>query len=127
MRNFSENANPATPEYWLAQGAFTMDADAEGAREEPHRGTSPPTCHTCGSPSRSRRWLRVTVGKAVLSDINPLFLAPAEAFGFGKKMYTGAPIEENYSEPSRAMTPMLPLLALLGGTERGYERESTGR
>lgn len=120
VRNFRESPDPLTPEYWLMQGAFTMNPDAAGtdspwylAPDLPHtRITEPFEAAAAG------QW-----GKALLSDVNPLFMAPTEAFGFNKKLYTGAPLEENYREPTAAMTPLLPLLALLGGVERGASGE----
>lgn len=116
VRNFSEAPDPLTPEYWLSQGAFTMNEDAAGtdspwylAPDLPHLRVAEPF-----EAMASGDW-----GKALLSDVNPLFMAPTEAFAFNKKVYTGAPIEGEYNAPSAAMTPLLPLLSLLGGTEQG--------
>jgi hypothetical protein len=115
VRNFSEAPDPLTPNYWLMQGAFTMDEDAENtdspwylAPDLPHLRVAEPFEAMAGGD-----W-----GKALLSDINPLGMAPIEAFAFNKKVYTGAPIEGEYIEPSTVMKPLLPLLSLLGGTEQ---------
>jgi hypothetical protein len=113
VRNFSEVPDPLTPNYWLMQGAFTMDEDAENsdspwyiAPDLPHLRVAEPF-----EAMASGDW-----GKALLSDLNPLGMAPIEAFAFNKKVYTGAPIEGKYIEPSNVMKPLLPFLALLGGT-----------
>jgi hypothetical protein len=114
--NFQEEADPLTPEYWLMQGAFTMDENA-AERDAPWylapdlpftRVTEPFDALAHGE-----------IGKALLSDINPGFLAPVEAFGFGKKVYTGAPIEGYNEDSSTVMQALSPLFALLGGAERG--------
>lgn len=116
VRNFAETPDPFTPEYWLGQGAFTLDENAAEtdspwylAPDLPHLRVAEPF-----EAMASGDW-----GKALLSDINPLFMAPTEAFAFNKKVYTGAPIEGEYVEPSNVMKPLLPLLAMLGGTEQG--------
>jgi len=115
VRNFAEAPDPLTPNYWLMQGAFTMDEDAKNtdspwylAPDLPHlRVAEPFEAMAAGD------W-----GKAMLSDVNPLIMAPIEAFAFNKKVYTGAPIEGEYNAPSNVMKPLLPLLSLLGGTEQ---------
>ena len=116
VRNLSEAGDPFTPEYWLAQGAFTTDPNA--AETESPWYLAPDLPHLrVAEPFEAIA--RGDIGKAVLSDVNPLFLAPAEAFAFNRKAYTGAPVEENYQEPSAAMKALMPLFALLGGTETG--------
>jgi hypothetical protein len=115
VRNFGEAADPLTPDYWLAQGAFTMNQDARHedspwylAPDLPHlRVAEPFTAIAQGDTA-----------KAVLSDINPAFLAPYEAFVSGRKEYTGKQLE-GYEEVSTPMTPLLPLFKLLGGTATG--------
>ena len=116
VRNFGQPVDPATPEYWLSQGAWTLDEMAQDreapwylAPDLPHlRVTEPFDAMARG------QW-----GKALFSDMNPLGLAPVEAFAFNQKAYTGAPIEENYRPPTPAMTPLMPIFKLLGGTAEG--------
>ena len=111
VRNFGEEMNPLTPDYWMSQGAFTVDENADKgepwylAPDLPHlRVAEPLTALAQGD-----------LGRAVLSDINPLFLAPVEALAAGKKFYTGAPISDEPRAPQGAGEAMLaPLLALLG-------------
>jgi len=116
VRNFSENPDPNTPEYWLMGGAFTMNEDAEKADAPWYLSPDLPhlRVHEPFEAAASGDW-----GKVLLSDVNPLMLAPTEAFVFNKKMYSGAPVEETYSEPSPFLKPLLPLLGMLGGTEQG--------
>ncbi|HEX5015992.1 MAG TPA: hypothetical protein VFX15_00225 [Actinomycetes bacterium] len=116
VRNFEETPDPLTPEYWLGQGAFTMDENAAErdapwylAPDLPHLRVHEPFEAMAGGD-----W-----GRALLSDLNPLGMAPVEAFAFNKKVYTGAPIEGDYIEPSNWMKPLLPLMAVLGGTAQG--------
>src|SRR5690606_6981493 len=113
--NFAENADPLTPDYWLAQGAFTMDENVEDrdapwyvAFDLPHLRVAEPF----------EAIAQGEVGKALLQDFNPALLAPYEAFIRGSDVYTGRPIE-GYEEPTGPMTPLLPLLQLLGATETG--------
>ena len=110
VRNFGEEMNPFTPDYWLSQGAFTMDENAkEGepwylAPDLPHlRVAEPLTALSQGD-----------LGRGLLSDVNPLFLAPFEAYAAGKKMYTGAPIDEMPRAPQGAGEALLSLLPMLG-------------
>ena len=98
QRNFAEVADPMTPEYWLAQGAFTMDENADKkdspwylAPDLPHLRIAEPFV-----AAGKGDW-----GKAVLSDINPALMAPFEAYGAKKKFYTGQPLE-GYSDPRRS-------------------------
>jgi hypothetical protein len=116
VRNFGEAADPLTPEYWLSQGAFTMDEHA-AQRENPWylapdlpflRVTEPLEALAQGD-----------LGRALLSNFNPALAAPVEAFAAGRKFYSGAPIEQEYNEPSAAMKPLMTLFALLGGTKEG--------
>jgi hypothetical protein len=58
------------------------------------------------------------IGKALLSDINPLMMAPIEAYGAHQKFYTGQPIE-GYSAPGGAMDWLTPIFQMLGATEKG--------
>jgi len=118
VRNFSEAADPLTPDYWLSQGAFTMNQDAEGsdapwylAPALPHLRVAEPFV------ALSQGDLGRAIGGSV--NINPMIAAPLEAFGFNQKLYTGAPVEENYEEPSAAMRALMPLFRLLGGTKPG--------
>lgn len=115
VRNFSEEGDPLTPDYWLAQGAFTMDPNAAKkdsawflAPDLPHLRVSEPFV-----AASQGDW-----GKALLSDINPLIAAPLEAFGVRQKFYTGAPIE-GYSQPEGAMAAFTPIFQMLGATETG--------
>ena len=115
VRNFGEEMNPLTPDYWASQGAFTLDQNAdEGepwylAPDLPHLRVAEPLTALAGGD----------LGKAVLSDINPLFLAPVEALAAGKKFYTGAPISSDPRAPQGAGEAMLaPLLQLLGSGGR---------
>jgi hypothetical protein len=116
-RNFSEDSDPNTPDYWLAQGAFTMDPNAAGndkpwylAPDLPHLRLAEPFVAAAEGD-----W-----GKAGFSDINPLALAPIEALITKEKTYTGAPIE-GYEEASPIMRALVPLLSMLPGnlTETG--------
>lgn len=118
VRNFSEAADPLTPDYWLSQGAFTMDQNAEGrdapwylAPDLPHlRVAEPFEALAQGDLGRA-------IGGSI--NINPMVAAPLEAFGFNQKLYTGAPVEQNYNEPTNAMKPLMWLFKLLGGTKPG--------
>ena len=96
VRNFGQEMHPYTPDYWLSQGAFTLDENAPErdapwylAPDLPHlRVAEPLTALAQGD-----------LGRAVLSDINPLFLAPVEALAAGKKFYTGQRITDEPREP----------------------------
>jgi len=115
VRNFGEQLDPATPEYWLSQGAFTVDEHAPDreapwylAPDLPHlRVTEPLDALARGN------W-----GKAGFSDINPLFLSPVESGVTQEKTYTGAPLT-GYHEPQGPMKLFTPLFNMLGGTEQG--------
>ena len=110
VRNFGQTLDPYTPDYWISQGAFTVDehaADREApwyiAPDLPHlRVTEPLDAAVRGD------WGQIA------SNANPLFAAPAEVM-FGKDLYTGAPIE-GYEETT-GKNPFLHLFNLLGGTE----------
>lgn len=115
QENFGEEASRYVPSYWLDQGAFTMDENI-GPDESgwylnfdlPHTRVMEPF-EKLGSGD---------LAGALVSDLNPLFGAPIEAFGLGRKAFSGAPIE-GYERPSGAGTmAMLPLLRLIGGTEQ---------
>jgi hypothetical protein len=116
VRNFGEEMNPLTPDYWLSQGAFTLDENAkEGepwylAPDLPHlRVAEPLTALSQGD-----------LGRAVLSDINPLFLAPVEALAAGRKFYTGQQITDEPRAPQGAGEQMTAaLLGLLGQSPTG--------
>jgi hypothetical protein len=64
------------------------------------------------------------LGKALLSDVNPLFAAPVEAYAAHQKFYTGQPIE-GYSQTEGAMSMLTPLFQLLGQTETGGRSGNT--
>jgi hypothetical protein len=117
VRNFAEENNPYVPEYWLMQGAFTMDQNAADAKGDDAPWYLAPDLPHLRVGEDVSALASGDLGKAVLSGINPLFLAPAEAYGFGKKVYTGAPISEEYVEPQGAMKALMPLLKMLGQTE----------
>ena len=118
VRNFGEAADPLTPDYWLSQGAFTMDPNA--AKEDSPWYLAP-----------DLPFLRVAepfvalaqgdVGRATAGsvNINPAIAAPLEAFAFGRKLYTGQDINKEYNEPTAAMRPLMGLLGALGGTREG--------
>jgi hypothetical protein len=116
VRNFGEEMNPLTPDYWRSQGAFTLDENAkEGepwylAPDLPHlRVAEPLTAIAQGD-----------LGRGLLSDINPLFLAPVEAFAAGKKFYTGQPIGDEPRAPQGAGEQLTAaLLGLIGQTPTG--------
>jgi hypothetical protein len=119
VRNVGEPMSPLTPDYWLAQGAFTTDQDAGTTVG----GDSAPWYLAPDLPHLRVAEPFAAIGegdwtKAGFSDINPLFLAPLEALYMGHKAYTGAPIEgmENLTVPQ---TPLAPLYALLGLTDTG--------
>lgn len=121
VRNFAEAADPLTPEYWLAQGAFTMDENAPNeeapwylAMDLPHLRVAEPL----------QAVAQGEMGKALLQDVNPLFLAPYEAFITGEDAYTGRPME-GYEEPTGPMQALMPLLSLLGGTAVGGQSGDT--
>ena len=111
VRNFGQTLDPYTPDYWISQGAFTVDehaADREApwyiAPDLPHlRVTEPLDAAVRGD------WGQIA------SNINPLFVAPAEAFVMKQDLYTGAPLE-GYEETTDK-NPFLHLFNLLGGTE----------
>ena len=116
VRNFGQPLDPMTPEYWLNQGVWTLDENAENrespwylAPDLPHLRVLEPL-----QAAESGDW-----GKALFSDLNPLGMAPFEAFVGNKKMYTGAPVNEHYREPVGMMANLLPLFKLLGGTKEG--------
>jgi hypothetical protein len=116
VRNFGEAADPLTPEYWLSQGAFTMDQDAEGSNAPWYLAPDLPHLRVAETVDAIANR---DVGKAIGANINPLIMAPAEAFGFHRKIYTGQEVNQEYNEPSTVMKGLLPLFALLGGTQRG--------
>jgi hypothetical protein len=116
VRNFGSAADPLTPDYWLSQGAFTLD---EHAAERDNPWYLAPDLPFLRVAEPLDALAQGDLGRAILSSGNPLLTAPVEAFGVGKKFYTGGPIEQEYNEPSGAMKALLPLFALLGGTQRG--------
>jgi len=110
-RNFAGDSDPYTPDYWLAQGAFTTSLDAEDQEKPwylspdlPHLRIAEPFVAAAQGD-----W-----GKAGFSDINPLALAPIEALVTQEKTYTGAPID-GYEETSPIMRALIPLLSALPG------------
>ena len=115
VRNFGEQLDPLTPEYWLSQGVFTVDENAPDreapwylAPDLPHLRVTEPL----------DALMRGDWGKAGFSDINPLFLSPLEAGVTQEKTYTGAPLT-GYHEAVGPMKLFTPLFNLLGGTETG--------
>jgi hypothetical protein len=116
VNNFAQPADPLTPEYWLSQGAWTLDEHAED-RDSPWYLAPDLPFTRITEPFDALA--RGDIGKALLSDINPGIMAPVEAFGFGKKIYTGAPIEGYDTDPSGVMEGLGPLFGLLRGAERG--------
>jgi hypothetical protein len=114
VRNFSEDPDPDTPEYWLAQGAFNTGlelggADLYAAPDLPHtRILEDVQALGQGRPEK------------LLSHINPLFRAPVESFAANKKFYSGAPIEPNVFEPlSVPMAAVAPLMMPFGAVSEG--------
>jgi hypothetical protein len=118
VRNFGEAPDPLTPEYWLRQGAFTMNQDAAGTDSPWYLSPDLPHLRVGETIDQLAHG---NIGQAIGSNINPLIMAPAEAFGFGRKIYTGQDINQEYNAPSKAMLPLMPLMALLGGAKRGGE------
>ena len=116
VNNFAQPADPLTPQYWLSQGAWTLDEHAEDRHSPWYLMPDLPFTNITEPFDALARG---DVGKAVLSDINPGILAPLEAFGFGKKIFTGAPIEGYEEDSSTVMQGLGPLFGLLGGAERG--------
>jgi len=115
VRNFGEVPDPLTPDYWLAQGAFTMNQDAEHSNAPWYLAPDLPFTRVMEPIDALAHG---DLGKALLSDINPLLAAPVEAYGAHQKFYTGQPIE-GYSAPSGAMDWLTPIFQLLGQTEQG--------
>ena len=116
VRNFGEEMNPYTPDYWLSQGAFTLDENAKDAEapwylapDLPHlRVAEPLTALAQGD-----------LGRAVLSDINPLFLAPSRRSPQARSSTPGSGSPTNPAPPQGAGEAMLaPLLSLLGWARR---------
>jgi hypothetical protein len=118
VRNFGEAADPLTPDYWLAQGAFTLDEHAD-ERDSPWYLAPDLPFTRVAEPLEALS--QGDLGRALLSNLNPIIGAPVEAFAAHRKFYSGAPVEQEYNEPSAAMKAMMPLFALLGGTQRGGE------
>ena len=118
VRNFSVTPNPFTPDYWLAQGAFTMDPNAATAGDNDAPWYLAPDLPFTRVTEPIDALVHGDLGKALLSDVNPLFAAPIEAYAAHRKFYTGAPIE-GYSEPHGAMSWLTPIFDLLGQTETG--------
>jgi hypothetical protein len=120
VRNFGEPADPLTPDYWLSQGAFTMNQDAEGSDAPWYLAPDLPFLRVAEPfAALAQGDLGRAIGGSV--NINPMIAAPMEAFAFNQKLYTGAPVEQEYNEPSNAMKPLMSLFALLGGTKTGGE------
>jgi hypothetical protein len=116
VRNFGEAADPLTPQYWLSQGAFTMDQDAEHAQAPWYLAPDLPHLRVAETIDAIADR---DIGKAIGSNINPAIMAPLEAFAFHRKVYTGQAVDQEYNEPTNAMRGLMPLFALLGGTQRG--------
>jgi hypothetical protein len=125
VRNFGETPDPLTPQYWLDAGAFTMDDQA--ADDQINAGPSwlaqlDLPFQTATEPLQAAA--EGNFGKAILSDINPAIISPLEAFGFNRKLFTGAPLEEGqYSAPNPAQEWMMPILRVLGGTSENARGE----
>jgi hypothetical protein len=115
VRNFGEVPDPMTPQYWLDQGAFTMNPDAAGSEAPWYLAPDLPFTRVT-EPINAL--MHGDIGKALLSDVNPALMAPIEAYGANKKFYTGQPIE-GYSAPSGAMDWLTPIFQMLGATEKG--------
>lgn len=115
VRNVAETPDPLTPDYWLAQGAFTTDPNAADKEKPWYLAPDLPFLRIAEPAIAASQgdW-----SKTLFSDVNPLFLAPVEALYMGHKAYTGAPIE-GYEEVSPAMKPLQPLFQMLGLTETG--------
>jgi hypothetical protein len=117
-RNFGEPVDPLTPDYWLDQGAWTMErGQGEGGNEDDAWYLAPDLPHLrVADPLAALA--RGDLSRVGLTDINPLIMAPLEAAGFHKDLFTGAPIE-GYSQPEGAMAWLTPLFNMLGQTEEG--------
>jgi hypothetical protein len=114
VRNFGEAADPLTPDYWLSQGAFTMDPNA--AKEDSPWYLAPDLPFLrVAEPfmAAAQGDLGRAIGGSV--NINPAIAAPLEAFAFGRKLYSGADIKNEYNEPSAAMAPLMKLLSIIPG------------
>jgi hypothetical protein len=118
VRNFGETPGMFTPDYWLRQGAFTLDKGAATADGEDAPWYLAPDLPFTRVTAPIDALMHGDLGAAVLSDMNPLFMAPIEAFGAHQKFFTGQPIE-GYSAPQGAMDLFTPIFQMLGMTETG--------
>lgn len=114
VRNFSEDPDPDTPEYWLAQGAFNTGLELGGA----DLYAAPDLPHT--RILEDVEAVRQGRPEKLLSHINPLFRAPVESFAANKKFYSGAPLEPNVFEPlSIPMAAVAPAMIPFGAVQQG--------
>jgi hypothetical protein len=121
VRNFGQMPDPYTPDYWLQQGAFTLDQNASESDSPWYLAPDLPFTRVT-EPIDAL--MHGDLGKALLSDVNPLFAAPVEAYAAHQKFYTGQPIE-GYSQTEGAMSWMTPLFQMLGATETGGRTGNT--
>jgi hypothetical protein len=109
--NFAQTPDPLTPEYWLAGGAFTVDPNVT-ERDSPwlFKPDLPflgLTEQLEGGPSK------------MFADINPLFLAPFEAYSAGKKLYSQKEIGNIPEAIGGPIGALGPVLDLIGAAEQG--------
>ena len=120
-RNFGQTAGSGTPPATGCRpGRSPSTSTPQTVRP---RGTSPPTSPTCRSPNRWTRWCRGEWDKALLSDVNPLLLAPLEAGVIGHKVFSQANLE-GYEETSAAESVRAAVQPDRGGDPVQPDRDS---